>query len=63
LTLGDLWREVREEDTFWSDTAERQRALVKHLLEGALEEEMVLLLEAARYRRVESRQGYRNGFY
>jgi transposase-like protein len=63
LTLADLWREVRGEDTFWSDTAERQRTLVKHLLEGALEEEMVLLLEAARYRRVESRRGYRNGFY
>ena len=36
---------------------------MKHLLEAALEEEMVLLLEAARYRRVETRRGYRNGFY
>ena len=24
LSLADLWREVRQEDTFWSDTAERQ---------------------------------------
>jgi len=63
LTLADLWREVREEDAFWSDTAERQRTLLKHLLERTLDEEMVLLLEAARYRRVESRPGYRNGFY
>jgi putative transposase len=63
LTPADLWREVREEDSLWSDTAERQRTLLKHLLEGALEEEMVLLLEAARYRRVEGRRGYRNGFY
>jgi transposase-like protein len=63
LTPADLWREVREENVVWSDTAERQRTLLKHLLEGALEEEMVLLLEAARYRRVEGRRGYRNGFY
>jgi transposase-like protein len=63
LTPADLWREVWEEDAVWSDTVERQRALLKHLLEGALEEEMVVLLEAARYRRVESRRGYRNGFY
>ena len=62
LTPADLWREVWEEDVVWSDTAERQRALLKHLLEGALEEEMVLLLEAARYRRVESRQGYRSAY-
>ena len=55
LTPADLWREVPEEDAVWSDTAERQRALLKHLLEGALGEGMVLLLAAARYRRVEGR--------
>jgi putative transposase len=62
LTLADLWREVPA-DRFWEDTEERLRVLVKLVLEGALEEEMVELLAASRYRRVEERRGYRNGFY
>jgi len=37
--------------------------LVKTLIEGALEEEMTLLLGAGRYRRTEDRHGHRNGFY
>lgn len=64
LTPADLWREVpRDEDEFWEDTGERQRHLVKALIEGALEEEMVLFLGAGRYRRTEERHAYRNGFY
>jgi putative transposase len=50
-------------DEFWRDFQEKQRRAVKTLLEGALEEEMAVLLEAARYRRTETRQGFRNGFY
>lgn len=64
LTPADLWREVPEsEDEFWQDTRERQMRLLKGLLEGALEEELTVLLGASRYRRVEGRHGYRNGFY
>lgn len=64
LTLADLWREVpRGDEEFWSDTRERQRLLVKTLIEGALEEELTQLLGASRYRRTESRRGSRNGFY
>jgi putative transposase len=64
LTPADLWREVpAAEDEFWLAARERQQALVKGLLEGVLEEEMTLLLGASRFRRVESRRGYRNGFY
>ena len=64
LTPADLWREVPEsEDEFWQDTREKQLNLLKTLLEGVLEEEMTVLLGAARFRRTESRQGYRNGFY
>lgn len=64
LTPADLWREVPHDDEeFWSDARERQRQLVKTLIEGALEEEMTLLLCAGRYRRTESRRGSRNGFY
>lgn len=61
---ADLWREVPpSEDEFWCDARERQRRLLKVLLEGALEEEMTALLRAGRFRRVDDRQGYRNGFY
>jgi putative transposase len=64
IRLEDLWREVRPEpDEFWRDAAEKQRRLLKTFLEGVLEEEMTLLLGASRYRRSESRHGYRNGFY
>jgi putative transposase len=64
LTPADLWREVPESrDEFWRDTEEKRRGLLKTLLEGALEDEMTLLLGAARFRRTESRSGYRNGFY
>jgi putative transposase len=62
LTLADLWREVPR-DRFWEDSGARMRALLKGLLERALEEEMVTLLGASRYRRTEARRGYRNGFY
>lgn len=64
LAPEDLWREVPEsEDEFWRDTREKQMRLLKVLLEGTLEEEMTGLLGAARFRRTESRHGYRNGFY
>ena len=64
LKLGEPWAEVPpSEDEFWRDSQEKQRVLLKALLEGALEEEMTQLLGVARYRRTECRQGYRNGFY
>lgn len=64
LTPADLWREVpRDDEEFWSDARERQLHLVKVLIEGALEEEMTVLLGAGRYRRTEGRHGCRNGFY
>jgi len=60
----DLWREMKPaKDEFWQDLQEKQRRLVKSLLEGALEAEMTVLLEAGRYRRTETRRGRRNGFY
>ena len=63
VTPADLWREVPLEEEFWEEARERQRRLLKVLLEGVLEEEQVQLLAAGRYRRVETRRGYRNGFY
>ena len=63
LTPADLWREVPEDRDFWREAQERQREVLKRLLEGALEAELVELLGASRYRRTEVRHGYRNGFY
>jgi transposase-like protein len=64
LTPEDLWREIPEgEEEFWHDAREKQQRLVKSVLEGVLEEEMVTLLAAGRYKRVDDRRGYRNGFY
>jgi putative transposase len=64
VTPGDLWREVPgSEDEFWRDTREKQVRLLKVLLEGTLEEEMTVLLGAARFRWTEDRRGHRNGFY
>ncbi len=63
VTLTDLWREVPEDEVFWREAQERQRRLLKQLLEGALEAELIEFLGASRYRRTEFRRGYRNGFY
>src|SRR5438309_5821666 len=60
VTPVDLWREVPlAEDEFWADARERQRRLLKVLLE----EELTQMLGAGRFRRTDNRQGYRNGFY
>ncbi len=63
LTLGDLWREVKDEEAIWGDIDAGVLRMAKVLMEASLEEEMVELLGAARYRRTEERRGYRNGFY
>src|SRR5213593_1358284 len=64
LTPADLWREVpQSEDEFWRDAREKNLRVLKGLLEGALEEEMTVLLAAGRFRRTEERRGCRNGFY
>ena len=65
VTPADLWREIKADvdDDFWQEAQTKQRQLLKTFLEGALEEEMVDLLAAGRYRRTEARVGYRNGFY
>ena len=63
LTLADLWQVVPHDEEFWEDTKPRLQAMLKHLMQGALEEELTVLLGASRYRRVAWRGGYRNGFY
>ena len=63
LTLEDLWGEVKwDEGDWWGDVKEETLRLVKRLLEGAMEGELVEQLRAGRYRRTEFRRGYRNGY-
>lgn len=63
LTLKDLWREVKDEEDWWGEINERTLHMVKLILEGSLEEELLEELQVSRYRRSRSRQGYRNGYY
>ena len=62
LTLKDLWREVKEEDGWWGDLKVQALGVVKRLLEGAMEEEIMEQLRVDRYRRDKLRRGYRNGY-
>lgn len=63
LALADLWQVVPHDEDFWEDTRPRLQVMLRHLMQGALEEELITLLGASRYRRVEWRRGHRNGFY
>ena len=46
LTPADLWRELPLEEEFWEEAQERQRRMLKVLLEEALESEQLELLAA-----------------
>lgn len=63
LTVTDLWREVKDEESLWGDINERTLHMVKLILESSLEAELLEELRASRYRRCRSRSGYRNGHY
>jgi len=63
LTLRDLWKEVKNEEEWWDEINERTLHMVKLILEGSLEQELLEELQASRYRRSMSRKGYRNGYY
>lgn len=63
LTLKDLWKEVKSEEDWWGDINERVLGMVKLILEGSLEEELLEELQVSRYKRSRARRGYRNGYY
>jgi transposase-like protein len=63
LTLKDLWKEVKDEEDWWGDINERVLGIVKLILEGSLEEELLEELQVSRYSRSKFRKGYRNGYY
>ena len=63
LKLEDLWREVKwGDEDWWQEVKEETLRMVKRLLEGAMEGELVEQLCAGRYRRTGVRRGYRNGY-
>ncbi len=63
LKLEDLWREVKwDEEDWWGDVKQETLRMVKRLLEGVMEGELVERLCAGRYRRTKLRRGYRNGY-
>jgi transposase-like protein len=62
LTIAELWKEVKSED-FWEEVSQETLRMVKRLVEGVLEEEMVAHLQATWYKRGPERVGYRNGYY
>lgn len=63
LTLKDLWKEVKTEEDWWGDINERTLHMVKAIIEGGLEVELMEFLQASRYQRTEVRKGWRNGYY
>ena len=64
LTLKDLWQQVKwQTEDWWEEIEASQLRVVKAILEGSLEEEMVAQLQAGRYKRTRSRRSYRNGHY
>jgi transposase-like protein len=62
LTLKDLWQEVKGEDDWWGEVKEQTLRVVRRLLEGAMQEEILEQLRVDRYRRDKRRRGYRNGY-
>ena len=61
--LADLWAEVKDPDDFWQGVRAENLRLVKRILEGALESEMITWLAASCYERNPRRRGWRNGYY
>ena len=62
VTLRERWREVKDEEDWWGEVKEETLRVVKRLVEGAMEGELLEQLRAGRYRRTEVRRGYRNGY-
>lgn len=62
-SVADLWKEVKDPETFWDNLHDEMAQTVRHLLESTLEEEMLEQLQAAWYQRNPDRVDYRNGSY
>ena len=49
ITIKELWKEVKDEEEWWGDVERESLRMVKRLLEGAMEGEMLEQLRAGRF--------------
>jgi len=65
LTVAELWEEVKvTEEEIWGDLKLESRILLKRLLEGAMEDEVMEYIGISRkYERCSERATSRNGYY
>lgn len=63
LTLADLFKEIKEEETVWGDLKREAKVLLKKLINNTLGIEMRNYLKAEKHERTDNRISYRNGFY
>ena len=50
-------------EIFWFDIRIKVKQIMKKVLEYSLNKELEAILEAERYQRIQTRKGYRNGYY
>jgi transposase-like protein len=62
-SVTDLWKEVKNPETFWDELHDEVTDAVHDFLESALEEELLEQLQAAWYQRNPDRVDSRNGAY
>jgi putative transposase len=62
-SVTELWKEVKNPETFWDDLHDEITDLVHEFLESTLEEELLEQLQARYYQRNPDRVDYRNGSY
>lgn len=63
LTLRDLFKEVKDEDSIWGDLKLEARFLLRKLVNNTLGVELANYLQASKYERTNKRISYRNGSY
>ena len=62
-SVTDLWKEVKNPETFWEALHDEMTDTIHDLLESALDEELLEQLQAGWYKRNPDRVDYRNGCY
>jgi len=62
-SVADIWKEVKNPETFWDELHDSIAEAIHGLLESTLEAEMLEQLQATCYQRNPDRVDYRNGHY
>jgi putative transposase len=63
ITVAELFKEIKDEETLWGDLTETARLLLRRFLEGGMEQEIRNHLRCSTYERTKERLGWRNGYY